>query len=255
MFEAKDLHVRIGGKEIIRGIDLSLEAGSIHVIMGPNGAGKSSLAMALMGNPEFAASGKIILDGADLSRSGADVRARAGMFLSFQNPEEIEGIKVGNLISKALDSRDKSGPDLDRMVEARNKLISDCKKLGLNESFISRDLNVGFSGGEKKRAEMLQMLALKPKLVILDEVDSGLDVDGVRLVADSIKKMQDGTRCFLIITHYPRLLKHITPDKVHILDKGMITESGGPELAHRIEEEGYSGAQAKKTRKGPEKKP
>lgn len=255
MFEVKDLHVRIGSREIIRGIFLELKAGSIHVIMGPNGAGKSSLALALMGHPDFRTTGKIILDKTDLSRSGADVRAKKGMFLSFQNPEEIEGIKVWNLINKARESREGSGPDLDRMVEYRKTLIWDSKMLGLPESFIQRDINVGFSGGEKKRTEILQMLALKPRVIILDEVDSGLDVDGVRLVADSIRKMQDGSRCFLIITHYPRLLKYITPDKVHILENGIITRSGGPELAHEIEEKGYLQNQPKKQSTGDSKRP
>jgi len=237
----KNLDVSVQSKEIIHSLSLSLEPGSVHVIMGPNGAGKSTLALAIMGYPGLKATGSIKIGTDELIMAPADIRAKKGMFLAFQNPEEIEGVKVSNLMRKAKEARNPGKePDLDSMVKDRNEMIEECKKLGLNEGFITRDVNLGFSGGEKKRLEILQMITLKPKVAILDEPDSGLDVDGVRLIADAIQSLQDGTRCFLIITHYPRILKYITPDRVHILSKGRLVASGGPELAHKIEEKGYS---------------
>ncbi len=241
LLSIKNLDVCVQSKEIIHSLSMSLEPGSVHVIMGPNGAGKSTLALALMGYPGLRTSGSIKIGADELIKAPADVRAKLGMFLAFQNPEEIEGVKVSNLMRKAKEARTPGKePDLDSMVKDRNEMIEESKKLGLNEGFITRDINVGFSGGEKKRLEILQMMALKPKVAILDEPDSGLDVDGVRLIADAIRSLQDGNRCFLIITHYPRILKYITPDHVHILSKGRIVASGGPELAHKIEEKGYS---------------
>ncbi len=241
MFEIKDLHVSIEDKEIIRGLSLAIKPGEIHAVMGPNGAGKSSLAEALMGHPSFKVSGSIKIGKDELVGAPADERARKGLFLAFQSPEEVEGVKVSAFIRKAMAARTGNGEqDLEKMVKAHEELVRISGELGMDKSFISRELNVGFSGGEKKRLEILQMMALKPKVVILDEVDSGLDVDGIKLISRAISEMDDGTRGFLIITHYPRILKYIQPDFVHVLAQGKIVLSGGPKLAHEIEEHGYS---------------
>ncbi len=241
MFEIKDLKVSIEGKEIIKGLSLTLKPGEIHAVMGPNGAGKSSLAEALMGHPSLKVGGSITLESQELAGQPADFRARAGLFLAFQSPEEVEGVKVSNFIRKVMASRTPGKEqDLDSMVKAHEELVAISGRLGMDKSFISRELNVGFSGGEKKRLEILQMLALKPKVIILDEVDSGLDVDGIKLIAEAISELDDGTRSFLIITHYPRILKYIKPDHVHILAHGKIVLSGEAKLAHDIEEHGYS---------------
>jgi Fe-S cluster assembly ATP-binding protein len=240
MFEIKDLRVSIEDKEIIKGLDLKMEAGQIHAVMGPNGAGKSSLAEALMGHPSFKTSGSIKLAGEEIAGSPPDERARKGLFLAFQSPEEVEGVKVSAFIRKVLSTREGSPQDLDRLVQMHEELLAISEELGMDKSFVSRELNVGFSGGEKKRLEILQMLALKPRVVVLDEVDSGLDVDGIRLISKAIGKLNDGTRSFLIITHYPRILKYVKPDFVHILAHGRIILSGDESLAHEIEENGYS---------------
>ena len=240
MFEIKDLKVSIEDKEIIKGISLIIKPGEIHAVMGPNGAGKSSLAEALMGHPSMKVSGSITLDGKELSAKPANERANAGMFLAFQNPEEIEGVKVSTFIRKAVAQKDSSAQDLDAMVKVHQELVQNSEKLGMGETFIGRGLNVGFSGGEKKRLEILQMMSLKPKLVILDEVDSGLDIDGIKIISQSINELNDGKRGFLIITHYPRILKFIKPNFVHILANGKIILSGGEKLAHEIEEKGYT---------------
>ncbi len=239
MFEIKDLKVSIEDKEIISSLSLKVAPGQVHAIMGPNGAGKSSLAEALMGHPSITVKGSILLDGEELSGLGADERARRGMFLAFQSPEEVEGVKVSSLVRKVNEEKD-GEPDLDKMMENHNELVKNAESLGMDKSFVSRDMNVGFSGGEKKRLEMVQMMALKPKLIILDEVDSGLDVDGIKLISEAISKLNDGTRGFIIITHYPRILKYIRPDHVHILAGGTIVKSDGAELADEIEENGYS---------------
>lgn len=239
MFEIKGLNVAIGGRRIIEGLALSMRKGQVHVIMGPNGAGKTSLAAALMGRPGVEASGSVTLDGKEMLGLPPDERARSGMFLAFQNPEEIEGVKASNLVRKAVAARE-GRQDVEGMMRIQEGLVASAESLGMDKAFVSRELNVGFSGGEKKRMEMLQMLALRPKVAILDEVDSGLDVDGVRLVAKAIAGLNDGKRCFLIITHYPRILKHLKADAVHILADGKLVLSGGEELAHEIEEKGYS---------------
>ncbi len=241
MFAIKNLKVSIEDKDIIKGLDLVLNSGEIHAIMGPNGAGKSSLSEALMGHPSFEVSGSIKLNSEELIDLPVDERAKKGVFLAFQAPEEVEGVKVSNFIRKAISAKEgNKEQNLDSMVKSHEELIENAKKLGMDKSFISRETNVGFSGGEKKRMEMLQMLALKPKVVILDEVDSGLDVDGIKVVANAISQLNDGSRCFLIITHYPRILKHIKPNFVHILADGKIVKSGDEKLAHEIEENGYS---------------
>jgi Fe-S cluster assembly ATP-binding protein len=240
MFVIRDLKVSIGDKEIIRGLDLSIKPGEIHAVMGPNGAGKSSLAEALMGHPSLKTQGSIKIGDDEVSSLPPDERAKKGLFLAFQAPEEVEGVKVSNFVRKALAAREGGVQDLERLVKAHEELVAIAEKLGMEKSFISRELNIGFSGGEKKRLEILQMLALKPKVVILDEVDSGLDVDGIKLISKAISELNDGNRSFLIITHYPRILKYIKPDFVHILANGRIVLSGGEKLAHDIEEHGYS---------------
>ncbi len=241
MFDIKDLKVSIGEKEIIKGLSLSIKAGEIHAVMGPNGAGKSSLAEALMGHPSYKVEGSVSIDGSELVGVPADERARKGLFLAFQSPEEVEGVKVSAFMRKAMAASEGGGAqDLEKMVAAHEELVRISERLGMDKSFISRELNVGFSGGEKKRLEILQMMALKPKVVILDEVDSGLDVDGIKLISGAIREMADGKRSFLIITHYPRILKYIKPDFVHLLAHGKILLSGSEKLAHDIEEHGYS---------------
>lgn len=240
MFEIRDLKVSIGEKEIVSGLSLAAAPGEIHAIMGPNGAGKSSLAEALMGHPSMDVQGSILLEGEELLGLGPDERARKGMFLAFQSPEEVEGVKVSSLIRKVNEEREGREPDLDAMLESHKKLVRDAESLGMDKSFVSRDMNVGFSGGEKKRLEMVQMMSLRPKLIILDEVDSGLDVDGIRLISEAISNLNDGTRSFIIITHYPRILKYVKPDRMHILSGGRIVKSGGSALAQEIEENGYA---------------
>lgn len=240
MLKITGLSVSAGKKKIISRLSLTLRDGEVHLIMGPNGAGKSTLALALMGHPLFRSSGSILLGKKELSGLGPDERARAGMFLAFQDPKEVEGVKASSLVRKAVSAREGGKQGLDRMVEIQGELASSAQKLGLDKSFISRELNVGFSGGEKKRMEMLQMMVLKPDAVIMDEVDSGLDVDGIRLISKAISSMRNRKRCFLIITHYPRMLKYIRPDYVHIMAKGGIIKSGGAELAAKVEEHGYS---------------
>ncbi|VVC03074.1 putative branched-chain amino acid transport ATP-binding protein LivG [Candidatus Bilamarchaeum dharawalense] len=235
-----NLHVTLSGKEILKGISFTLEKGKIYAFMGPNGSGKSTLCNALMGDPNLTLKGSIKLNGEELIRHGPDKRSKAGIFLAFQNPEEIEGVKVSGLIRKVNSSKAKK-QDLDKMVREHEELVKTSIKLGLDKSYVSRDLNVGFSGGEKKRLEILQMLALNPRVVILDEIDSGLDVDGIKLITKAIKKMNNGTRTFLIVTHYPRILKYLKPDVVHILMGGKIVQTGASKLAHDIEKKGYSG--------------
>lgn len=240
MFEIRDLRVSVGDKEIIKGISLKVAPGEVHAIMGPNGAGKSSLAEALMGRPGLEVEGSIMLGSKELNGLPPDERARLGLFLAFQSPEEVEGVRVSSLIRKVHEEKTGKEPDLDQMMEAHKELVENAEKLGMGKSFVSRDLNVGFSGGEKKRLEVVQMMSLKPKVIILDEVDSGLDVDGIKLISERISELNDGTRGFVIITHYPRILKYIKPDHVHILSGGRIVESGGESLAHEIERSGYA---------------
>jgi Fe-S cluster assembly ATP-binding protein len=242
MLVVSNLHVSSAGKEIVKGVSFSLKSGSITAIMGPNGSGKSSLCNALMGNPAFTARGGIKLDGSEMSSLGPEKRAKKGLFLAFQNPEEIEGVKVSNFIRKAAAARDGGAQDLDAMVKSHERLLSTLQALGMDKGFATRELNIGFSGGEKKRLEVLQMLMLKPKVIMLDEIDSGLDVDGLRLVAKAIKSLKaaDRRRAFLLVTHYPRILKYLKPDRVHVLAGGKIVKSGTAKLAHEIEKNGYA---------------
>lgn len=238
MFELKHLHVQIEGTPILQDLSLTVSPGQIHAIMGPNGAGKSSLASAIMGHPRYKVQGEALLNGRNLLDMSVDERAKAGVFLAFQNPEEVEGVSIAKMMQKAiLGSNDK--PDMKRMLSLHRELEASAETLGLGKEFVKRDVNKGFSGGEKKRNEILQMTALKPKLIILDEIDSGLDVDGLKHVAAAINALRSPERSFLMITHYTRILEYIQPDFVHVLVKGQLARSGSYELAREIDKKGY----------------
>ncbi|MGB8519045.1 MAG: Fe-S cluster assembly ATPase SufC [Candidatus Tumulicola sp.] len=236
-----DLHCSVAGNEILKGIDLTVEPGRVHALMGPNGSGKSTLAFALTGHPQYdVTKGAVKLDGADLLALAPDKRARAGLFLSFQYPAAIPGIKVANFLHAA---RQAVRPGDLAPAKFRALLLEKMDALGIDPSFMGRYLNDGFSGGEKKRLEMLQLAMLSPKYAILDETDSGLDVDALQDVCDSLNGLrasEDGKSIgLLIITHYPRILQYVTPDVVHVMIDGRIVKTGGHDLADRIEREGY----------------
>jgi Fe-S cluster assembly ATP-binding protein len=239
VLEVEDLHVAVEGHEILRGVDLVLPAGELHAVMGPNGSGKSTLANAIAGNPGYEVTGgRILFAGDDVTAWPVDVRAKAGIFLAFQYPEEIPGVPVSQFLRQAVSAR--KGVDLS-VLEVRVALMEWMRRLEMDESFASRYLNEGFSGGEKKRNEILQMALLEPELAVLDETDSGLDVDALRVVARGVREVRaerPGTG-ILLVTHYRRILEELTPDRVHVLVRGRIVESGGPELAHRLDAEGY----------------
>ncbi|NND01175.1 MAG: Fe-S cluster assembly ATPase SufC [Acidimicrobiia bacterium] len=233
----KNLHVSAGDTKIVKGLDLTINAGEIHALMGPNGSGKSTLANVLLGHPDYVITeGTVSYKGEDIAEWTADERGKAGMFLGFQYPEEIPGVTVVNFLRAALSNR--TGTEY-TVLELRLKVMDAMKELGLDGSFADRYLNEGFSGGERKRNEILQMAVLEPDLAVLDETDSGLDIDALRTVAEGVKKTATDERGFLIITHYQRMLDYITPDVVHIFMDGTIIESGGPDLAVKIEERGY----------------
>ena len=227
----------VGDVKILKGVDLTVDRGEIHALMGPNGSGKSTLASVLMGHPFYKVTeGRILYRGEDIAGMSPDKRGSAGMFLAFQHPEEIPGVSVIQFLRQALANR--TGVDL-TVLELRLKVMDVMKELGMESSFADRYLNEGFSGGERKRNEVLQMAVLEPELAVMDETDSGLDIDALRIVADGVNKLTGPERGFLIITHYQRLLDYITPDVVHIFMDGRIIESGGADLAARLEEEGY----------------
>ncbi|MGH8946583.1 MAG: Fe-S cluster assembly ATPase SufC [Acidimicrobiia bacterium] len=237
LLQIENLHASIADVEILKGVDLTVGHGEIHALMGPNGSGKSTLANVLMGNPIYRVTeGRVLYKGEDITRALPTDRGAAGMFLAFQHPEAIPGVSVIQFLRQALSNR--TGTDL-TVLELRLKVMDAMKELGMESSFADRYLNEGFSGGERKRNEVLQMAVLQPELAIMDETDSGLDIDALRTVADGINKLTGPERGFLIITHYQRLLDYITPDQVHIFLAGRIVESGGPELGVRLEEEGY----------------
>jgi Fe-S cluster assembly ATP-binding protein len=238
-FEIRGLKSSIEGKEILKGIDLKIKGGEVHAIMGPNGTGKSTLASALMGHPKYEVTdGEVTLNGEDVLDMGVDERARAGLFLAMQYPSEITGVTNADFLRSAINARREEGNEIS-LIKFVRQMEKKMKELEMNPEFMHRYLNEGFSGGEKKRNEILQMLLLEPKLVILDEIDSGLDIDALRIVAAGVNAMRDEDRGFLIITHYQRLLNYITPDYVHVMMQGRIVKSGGPELAQRLEAEGY----------------
>ncbi|WP_139995508.1 Fe-S cluster assembly ATPase SufC [Paenibacillus paridis] len=238
-FVIEGLKAAIDGKEILKGINLEIKGGEIHAIMGPNGTGKSTLASALMGHPKYEVTeGTAVLDGEDILEMGVDERALAGLFLAMQYPSEIPGVTNSDFLRSALNARLGEGNEIS-LIKFIRKMESKMKELEMNPEFAHRYLNEGFSGGEKKRNEILQMMLLDPKIVVLDEIDSGLDIDALRIVSQGVNAMRSKDRGFLIITHYQRLLNYITPDYVHVMMQGRIVKSGGPELAQRLENEGY----------------
>lgn len=246
MLTVNDLHVAIDGKEILRGVDLNVKAGEIHAIMGPNGSGKSTLAQALAGREGYEVTGgNVRYQKLDLLAMTPEQRAREGVFLAFQYPVEIPGVSIALFLKTALNTiRKQQGlPELDAM-DFLDLMRDKMRQLDMDESFLSRAVNEGFSGGEKKRNEILQMLILEPKLIILDEPDSGLDIDALRFVADSINKMRSPTRSIVLVTHYQRLLDYIVPDVVHVLSQGRIVKSGGAKLAKELEKHGYGWVEA-----------
>jgi Fe-S cluster assembly ATP-binding protein len=245
MFELviKNLHVSIDGKEILKGLDLIIKQGEIHAIMGPNGTGKSTLAYTLMGHPSYEVTeGEVWFKDQNILELEPDVRSRLGIFLAFQYPVAIPGVTVANFLRSALNSRRRAVDPKDKGIgipEFRKSLKDQMSLLKMDHSFAGRYLNDGFSGGEKKRAEILQMAALKPEIAILDETDSGLDIDALRIVADGVNALMGPELGVLVITHYQRLLNYIKPHYVHILLNGKIVESGGPDLALHLEAQGY----------------
>lgn len=238
-FAVEGLKATIEGKEILKGIDIEIKGGEIHAIMGPNGTGKSTLASALMGHPKYEVTdGSVTLNGEDVLEMAVDERARAGLFLAMQYPSEIAGVTNSDFLRSAINARRGEGNEVS-LIKFIRQMEGKMKELEMNPEFAHRYLNEGFSGGEKKRNEILQMMLLEPKIVVLDEIDSGLDIDALRIVANGVNAMRSEDRGFLIITHYQRLLDHITPDYVHVMMQGRIVKSGGPELAERLEREGY----------------
>ncbi len=239
LFEVVNLHVAVDGAEILKGVDLVVGAGELHALMGPNGSGKSTLANALLGNQAYqVTAGSVRFKGEDITAWPAEVRGKAGIFLAFQYPEEIPGVPVIQFLRQALSAR--RGIDLS-VLELRLSIMEWMDRLGMDPSFMTRYLNEGFSGGEKKRNEVLQMAILEPELAILDETDSGLDIDALDVVARGVEQVRQSRPDLgvLLVTHYQRILDRLTPDVVHLLVDGRIVERGGPELALRLEEEGY----------------
>ena len=240
--EIRDLHVSVdteaGAKEILKGVDLTIRSGETHAIMGPNGSGKSTLAYSLAGHPKYqVTSGTVTLDGADVLAMSVDERARAGMFLAMQYPVEVPGVSVTNFLRTAKTAIEGTAPALRTWVKQVNTAM---EKLRMDPEFAARSVNEGFSGGEKKRHEILQMELLNPRIAILDETDSGLDVDALRVVSEGVNRVRENSDVgVMLITHYTRILRYITPDFVHVFVDGRVAEEGGPELADRLENEGY----------------
>jgi Fe-S cluster assembly ATP-binding protein len=241
MLSIKNLHASIEDKEILKGINLEVKAGEVHAIMGPNGAGKSTLSSIIAGNENYTVTdGEILLEGEDISELAPEERAHKGVFLSFQYPVEIPGVSVTNFMKTAINESRKARGQEDMPANEMLKLIREKSELlEIDRKFLSRSLNEGFSGGEKKRNEIFQMAMLEPKLAILDETDSGLDIDALRIVANGVNKLKSKDNAVIVITHYQRLLEYIVPDFVHVLHDGKIVKSGGKELALELEEKGY----------------
>lgn len=241
MLQIKNLHAKVEDKDILKGINLSVNAGEVHAIMGPNGSGKSTLSAVIAGNENYEVTeGEVILDGEDLSELAPEERAHKGVFLSFQYPVEIPGVSVTNFMKTAINESRKAKGLEEMPANEMLKLIREKSELlEIDRKFMSRSLNEGFSGGEKKRNEIFQMAMLEPKLAILDETDSGLDIDALRIVANGVNKLKSDKNAVIVITHYQRLLDYIVPDFVHVLYNGKIVKSGGKELAYELEEKGY----------------
>jgi Fe-S cluster assembly ATP-binding protein len=246
LLELKNLHVALAddGTEIVKGVDLAVSANEVHAVMGPNGSGKSTLAYALMGHPAYEITdGKILFDGEDVTELGADERAARGLFLAFQYPHAIPGVTVTTFLRAAMNAlrkaRNDGVDDPIKIPEFRKDLMQAMEQLKVPRELASRYLNEGFSGGEKKRVEILQMAMLKPRIAVLDETDSGLDIDALKIVANGVQALIGPDMGALVITHYQRILNYIEPDFVHVFVDGRIVEEGGPELAHRLEAEGY----------------
>src|SRR6186997_3079215 len=237
--EVKDLHATVEGKEILRGIDLVVRQGETHALMGPNGSGKSTLSNVIMGRPGYVVTqGSVIFQGEDITKLTADERAKRGLFLAMQYPTEIPGVSVVNFLRTAYNSI-KGGQV--SALEFRKHMKTQMERLGVEDSMVQRYVNQGFSGGEKKRNEVLQLAVLEPSVALLDETDSGLDIDSLKLVAESVNDLAGPDLGVLIITHYQRMLNYITPGFVHVMMQGKIVRSGGPELAHQLEDKGYEG--------------
>jgi Fe-S cluster assembly ATP-binding protein len=234
-----DLHAEVEGQPILKGVHLTIPRGQVHALMGPNGSGKSTLANVLLGHPGLRVTrGRLLFKGEDITGLRADERARRGLFLAFQYPVEIAGVSVMNFLRSSMGAlRGKEVP----VREFRAKLDAELKRLGMDVSFARRNVNEGFSGGEKKRNEVLQLGLLRPELAVLDETDSGLDIDAIKLVARTVSELRGPERSFLVITHYMRILSYLPPDVVHVLVDGRVVRSGGPELARQLEESGYEG--------------
>ena len=241
MLKINNIHASIDDKSILNGINLEVNAGEVHAIMGPNGSGKSTLAAVIAGKEEYEVTdGNILLNGEDIEDLAAEERAHKGVFLSFQYPVEIPGVSVTNFMKTAINETRKAKGLEDMPAKDMLKLIREkSEMLEIDRKFLSRSLNEGFSGGEKKRNEIFQMAMLEPKLAILDETDSGLDIDALRIVANGVNKLKSKDNAVIVITHYQRLLDHIVPDFVHVLHNGKIVKSGGKELAHELEAKGY----------------
>ncbi|SDL17091.1 Fe-S cluster assembly ATPase SufC [Lacicoccus qingdaonensis] len=239
VLEIKNLHVEIDGKKILKGVDLTLKQGEIHAVMGPNGTGKSTLAQAIMGHPRYEVTqGEVILDGEDVLEMEVDERSKAGLFLGMQYPSEISGVTTSDFLRSAINAQREEGDEIN-LMQFIKKLDKNMEYLEIDQDMATRYLNEGFSGGEKKRNEILQLMMLEPKFGILDEIDSGLDIDALKVVSKGINKLRGEQFGSLIITHYQRLLNYISPDFVHVMMRGKIVKSGGKELAERLEAEGY----------------
>ncbi|PNS39512.1 Fe-S cluster assembly ATPase SufC [Staphylococcus aureus] len=237
--EIKDLHVSIEDKEILKGVNLTINTDEIHAIMGPNGTGKSTLSSATMGHPSYEVTkGEVLLDGVNILELEVDERAKAGLFLAMQYPSEITGVTNADFMRSAINAKREEGQEIN-LMQFIKKLDKNMDFLDIDKDMAQRYLNEGFSGGEKKRNEILQLMMLEPKFAILDEIDSGLDIDALKVVSKGINQMRGENFGALMITHYQRLLNYITPDKVHVMYAGKVVKSGGPELAKRLEEEGY----------------
>ena len=245
LLELKNLHVALEDRsiEIVRGVDLAVDTNQVHAVMGPNGSGKSTLAYALMGHPGYAITeGQILFDGEDVTELAADERAQRGLFLAFQYPHAVPGVTVTSFLRSAINAVRKARAGADDPVpipEFRDELFAAMERLRIPRELAQRYLNQGFSGGEKKRTEILQMAMLKPRIAVLDETDSGLDIDALRVIADGVQALVGPEMGALVITHYQRILNHIKPDFVHVFVNGRIVEEGGPELAHKLEAKGY----------------